>query len=367
MKRKDRRSRRAYGWPDTIRQPERPPKVVYLDLLHWIGLSKARAGHRNGYPFRDALDACMSAVTRGDAVFPISDSIYFEVSKMASHRRRHDLRVVIEELSSFRVLMARHLIARHEVETLLDRLIGPSPTPINSMDYLATGVMRAVGLVGGIRIRDANGEDVTDAARAAFPDGPEAFDRLIKDGELRLERMALEGPTPDEEPELRRTGWNPQAAYASAERRAEQEREQAGRFDSDPGWRGERIRDVVTVWEYTVELSAMTTDGIIARRADITRLFEGDDRDAFRAAFDSMPSFDVAVSLKTALHRNPAHPWSPNDIVDIDALGSSVPYCDVVVTDKEAASHLRQTGVADRIGTVVRTNLDDLLQDLVPA
>ena len=38
-----------------------------------------------------------------------------------------------------------------------------------------------------------------------------------------------------------------------------------------------------------------------------------------RRAFDSMPSLDVAVTLKTALHRDSEHRWTTNDIQDIDA------------------------------------------------
>jgi len=38
----------SYGWPQTLRLPSRPPKLVYLDLNQWIALAKAMAGHRDG-------------------------------------------------------------------------------------------------------------------------------------------------------------------------------------------------------------------------------------------------------------------------------------------------------------------------------
>ena len=44
-----------------------------------------------------------------------------------------------------------------------------------------------------------------------------------------------------------------------------------------------------------------------------------------RRAFDSMPSFDVSVSMKTAYHKDPSHRWNPNGIHDIDALASNLP------------------------------------------
>jgi hypothetical protein len=45
----------------------------------------------------------------------------------------------------------------------------------------------------------------------------------------------------------------------------------------------------------------------------------------------------------------------------LDALGSTLPYFDIVVTDKAAASHARRTGLADRLGTTVLSRLDDLI------
>lgn len=69
----------AYVWPHTLRLPERPPKLVYLDLNHLIELAKALAGHRDGEAHVDVLTACLRAVEDGRAVFPISDSIYAEI------------------------------------------------------------------------------------------------------------------------------------------------------------------------------------------------------------------------------------------------------------------------------------------------
>ena len=60
------------------------------------------------------------------------------------------------------------------------------------------------------------------------------------------------------------------------------------------------------------------------------------------------------------------HRWKPNRVHDIDALASTVPYCDVVVTDKEAASHLAQTGVAGRFQTTVLSRVEDLIPLIGP-
>lgn len=353
------RSDVGYAWPTTLRLPDRPPKLVYLDLLHWISLAKANSGHRDGELFRDALAACVGAVEAGAAVFPISDAIYMEVAKIGQHRQRRDLRNVIERVSQFRVVTSRVIVAEHEVATLLDLLVGPSPDPINTMDFLDWGVARAFGMVGGFRVKSLDThEDVTDEVRSQHPGGPEDFDRTLAQADLKLNRQVLDGPTAEEEPEMRSLGWDPRAAYKVAERRAEQELDQVKRFDADPTWRRGRIRDVVAAREVAIEIINMVARGLSARGASLDEVLP--DVDAARRAFNSMPSFDVSVSLKTAYHRDPSHHWTPNDIHDIDALSSTVPYCDIVVADKAASSNLLQTGVAARLKTTVLSRLAHL-------
>jgi hypothetical protein len=336
--------------------------LVYLDLLHWVSLAKANKGHRDGGRFADVLGACLRAVQSGSAVFPISDSIYMEVSKIGQHRQRRDVRDVIELLSHYRVITSRVIIANHEVETLLDELVGPSSRPINEMDYLDWGVARAFGMVGGFRIKDSQtDQDVTEDAAAKYADGPEAFYRRLALAELELNRKTLEGPTAEEEPVLRADGWNPRAGYEVAAQRAAQEMEQVERFNDDPAWRGERIRDVIAAREFVIEINRMLYEGLADRNATLDDVLDENDIGRTRRFFNSMPSFDVSVSMKTAFHRNPDHRWKPNHIHDIDALASTVPYCDIVITDKEAASHLIRTGVAGRFQTTVLSRIEDLI------
>ncbi len=354
-----------YVWPKTLRLPSRPPKVVYLDLLHWVSLAKANSGHRDGGRYTDALGACIGAVERGVAVFPISDSIYMEVSKIGLHRQRRDLRGVIELVSQYRVITSRVMIANHEVEALLDELVGPSSRPINEMDYLDWGVARAFGMVGGFRVKDSQtDEDVTEEIAAKHPNGPGAFYRKLARAELELNRKTLEGPTTEEERGLRADGWDPRAGYEVAARRAAQEMEQVERFNDHPAWRGERIRDVIAAREVVIEINRLLYEGLADRGASLDDVLDENDLDRTTRIFNSMPSFDVSVSLKTAYHRNPAHKWKPNHIQDIDALASTVPYCDGVVMDKEAASHLKSTGLAGRFHTAVLARVEDLIPAL---
>ena len=334
----------TYTWPTTLRLPSRPPKLVFLDLLHWIALAQANTGHREGRQFMDALAACIAAGEAGAAVFPISASTCIEVMKIGQSRQRQDLRYVIELVSGYRAVTPRPVIEEHEVEALLDRLLGSSPVPIHAMDYLDWGVAHAHGKVSGFKVK----AEVTGDLRPG-------------QAELEFNRWALDGPTADEELWLPGLGYNPMATYEVQLQRTAEEMEQVERFNVDPSWRDPRIRKVVRTREIRSEIREMLARGLIARGAEPEVLAKfGPDLDAF----DSMPSFDVSVSMKTAYHRNPKHQWKPNHIQDIDALAETVPYCDIVVTDKEARSHLAQTGVAERLHTTVLSRVTDLIQHL---
>jgi hypothetical protein len=217
-------------------------------------------------------------------------------------------------------------------------------------------------MVGGFRIRSSEGQDVTMEVRSAHPDGPVAFDRILAQAELELNRRSLEGPTAEEEPELRADGWDPTAALQVSERRAAQEIDQVARFNDDPQWRRGRIRDVVAAREVLIEINETLHRGFSEREATLEDVLSG--VETTRRAFDSMPSFDAVVTLKTSYHRDPRHLWTTNDIHDIDAMGSTLPYCDIVVTDKAMASHIQRTRLGERLDTVVLSRLSELDQHL---
>ena len=65
----------------------------------------------------------------------------------------------------------------------------------------------------------------------------------------------------------------------------------------------------------------------------------------------AMPHHQVAVSLKTRLHRDGQHRWTSNDVSDIDALSVAVAYCDAVFADAAMRSALVTSKELDRLNT----------------
>jgi hypothetical protein len=344
-------------WPPALRLPGRPPLLVYLDLNHWIGLAKARTGHPGGDGVRAPLAACREARASGQAVFPLSAAHYMEMLKIKDPAQRRDVAAAMEDLSGFVTLMSRAVVMQLEIEGVLDARLGPAEICYPTVDLLGHGFGPAFGRDGTLRTRDRHGQDITGSLT------PEQRAALAE-ADMSAQRAMLAGPNNDQLDALRARGWDPQAAVGVAERRAAQERELVTILAADPRWRRGRLRDVVAAREAVIELFDMLGAALRLRGLRVHDAMA--DRDATRSLVRSMPSSDVAVDLKTQMHRNAqrAARWSANDVFDMDALALAVPYCDVVVTEKHAADALGRAGAPDRYGTTVLTSLAPLPESL---
>ena len=216
-------------------------------------------------------------------------------------------------------------------------------------DYVGIGAGWAVGKRIAPSVVDGHGRDVTTEAFATLP--PEL--RPFMDPEFvsyTLTGMVIEGPAnPSEEADLRAGGWNPQALTEMMDNRVLLESQFVKDLDeyiaTDPSsvdWRKGRLRDIVSARELFLETNETFSAILDQQELTIQDVFDMSGTPGAirhnRCITDAMPTFDVAVTLKTSYHRNPNHPWTRNDIFDIDAMSTVLPYCDVVVTDKEMTS-----------------------------
>lgn len=353
------RSEVEYLWPTSLAREASNRRSVYLDLNHWIGLAKANTGHRDSKRYKDLLQVAQDAVRDGEFIFPLSGQHYMELSGIRDPRQREDVAAVMVQLSEFRTLLCRSFVMRMELEAVLDVLVGRRDAPLAVLNVIGTGFGHAFGVSGQLQIRDQSGAP-PETIRQQWPGGPQVHDDLLAELQYLGEWMVLRGPDDEDLAELRATGFDPVAARRGQEIRAQQEREQALRFEAEPRWRRGRIRDVVAARYVLVELADMLNEGLAARQATLDDLL-GHDRHPGRSLVDAMPSGDVHVSLLVAAHRNPQSTWTSNDFFDIDALALAVPYCDVVVTERRRANDLNHSGCAQRLGTTVLTSPEELL------
>lgn len=353
-----RRQTPTYAWPGHLVRRQTGQSLVYLDLNHWISLAKAATGHRTGGPYQPALTAVRDAASSGLYLFPLSLTHYMEMAGIQDPRQRADIADVMEEVSGFTTLLSRTHIMRMEVEAALDRALDTDSPHLADIELLGHGIGHAMGMRGGLSIRSASG-DVTDEARAAWPDGSAAFDLMLANARGQLERSMLRGPTDAEVPDLKANGWDPTAAKRSAESRAESERQLAERLDNDPQY-WNRLRDVVQARYMSLEVIDMLTQALLDRGRTLAEVVTG--RESIRSFADCMPSADIHATLTEAAHRNREKSWEPNDIFDIDALSITVPYCDIVVTERYASHVLNAAHLPRWMKTEVVPRLKDLTE-----
>ena len=365
-----------YVVPSNLRIPDM--RRVYLDLNHWINLSKCKSGHKDGQRYRAAFDACAAAVDEDRAIFPLSLSLIMEINAIRDPQQRLWLRWTIEQLSRFRAVVPRAITAALEFEEILANRLDNIRLRTAPVDFVGVGTEWLVGIHLNPSVVDTKGRDVT---AEILPSLPPEFRWFVNSEFMSytLTGMAIEGPAnPSEEADLKERGWNPQALTKMMDERVLLESKFVGDLDeyidTDPSsvdWRKGRLRDIISARELFLETNETFSAVLDRQGITIRDVFDmsGTSRAIHhnRCITDAMPSFDVAVTLKTSYHRNPSHPWTRNDIFDIDAMSTVLPYCDTVVTDKAMASHIDRTKLAERLGTKVVSSLDDLLEELAEA
>lgn len=342
-------------WPSSLTERPPTPRLAYLDMNFWINFAKAAIGHPAGERYRAAWEVSLAANADGSVIFPLADCHYVELSKVRSPGQRSHVAGVMEQLSGFTAILSRPTIMRLELDVSLGNLFGEDHGLLPDLPLLGWGMAWAFGR-RGLRFGDGT-SDTTDLIRQQCPD-------IYEEVRVMFERAMLAGPQDHQLAALRSMGWVPDAGTAVAEARAQQEREQAGRFDLDTAWREGRLRDVILAREVVVELFDMLNEALAARGRRFAELNLDEDRAKARQLVRSMPSSEVSVELKRAAHRNPQLGWTANDVFDIDAMSVAVPYCDIVVTERRACATVRAAHLDRRMNTVVVASPADLITAL---
>ena len=334
--------------------------LVYLDLNHIVAMARVRTRHPKAQPVYGRLfDSATRAAAEHRAVFPLSESLVWEIAKIADPKQRTNLADVLEPLTRYQYMLGRVTLAHLEFMAGIAAITGE---PADDLGYplIRPTIGHAFGVVGGLKIVDANGNDTTDEARRAM--GADEFDKKMAELNLEFERQALRGPADDEVDDLReRYGYQPEVALEGHQSRVAFERETARLLDEHPEWRRGRLRDFVGAREFIHEWLDMFTRIKLARLESGQPAFEPTD-DEMRTLMGTMPHAQVAISMKTRFHQNSAHVWTANHVTDIDAMSVAYAYCDAVFTDKEARNALLASRELRPLNTFVPRRAQELVE-----
>jgi hypothetical protein len=347
---------RELAWARVMR-PRIP--LVYLDLNHIVAMARVQTNHPKADPrYRRLFESASLAAAERRAVLPLSDSHVWEIAKIADPKQRNALADVLEPLTGYQYMLGRTTLAHLEFTAGIAAIIGEPPDELGH-PLLKPTIGHAFGMVGGLKIVDEAGNDKTDDTRRAM--GTEEFDRHMAELNYQFERQVLRGPADDEIDELReRYGYQPETALASHDNRVAYEHETARLLNENPRWRRGRLRDVIGAREFAHEWLDMFTRIRTERIESGQPAFDPTD-DQMRTLMGAMPHSQVAISIKTRFHQNPAHVWTANHVTDVDAISVAYAYCDAVFTDKEVRSALLASPELRALHTFVPRHVDELV------
>lgn len=347
---------RELVWAQVMR-PRIP--LVYLDLNHVVAMAKVQTCHPKADPVYGRLfESASRAAADHRAIFPLSDSHVWEIAKIADPKQRNALADVLEPLTGYQYMLGRTTLAHFEFAAGIAAITGEPPDELGH-PLIRPTIGHAFGMVGGLKIIDEAGNDKTDDTRRAM--GSEEFDHKMAELNYQFERQVLRGPADNEIDDLReRYRYRPETALASHESRVAFENDTARILNENPQWRRGRLRDLVGAREFIHEWLDMFTRIRMERTESGLPAFDPTE-DQMRTLMSAMPHCQVAISMKTRFHQNPAHVWTANHITDIDAMSVAYAYCDAVFTDKEMRNALLAAPELRPLRTFVPRRVDELV------
>jgi hypothetical protein len=354
--------RGALGLPDTSgpqphwRRPNELDRTkaklrVYLDLNHWILLARSSRSNRRSETDAVALEQLRSCTTSGEVAVALSMSLLQEVSKIGSVRQRTDLADLMGELTGFWFLASPTALLKGEVEQALHDRRGRPMFP-HRVEPFGYGV--------GFAFDQPSLQLRISADRVGLDEFllSNALTKESLEGELDFfaQYFLVRGPSLEDLKHME--DYHPEYWVEIAKRRAEREERLAADLEAEPQYR-DRLDDIIWArmlyWELSDHLPAL-----LDRSGLTVRSFFSKGKDWLTAFMDGLPTIATEAALRNRAHRNAGRQWRVNDIADGDALRVAVPYCDLVVTDREACALLRQAHIGERFDTQVVSSLTEL-------
>lgn len=327
---------------------------IYLDQNKWIDLARAATGHPDGTQFHDALAMSRTAVQAGDVSFPLDIYRYWETSKRGNADSRLRVVEVMRELSRGHTLAPPFGLLDQELDTALSRLFEVATEP-RKQQVFGLGVRH----ISGDRVQWPTVDSMVNPVLSrALPSGTMP---LLQDEVNDLLEAELLGAGP----EMHRRAGRPLSEYDQAQRFVEFENEVAAAIKHhnlkgdhvDLAIRASDLGDIRPPLDAALQRIGMTFE----------QLHKELGASGLLGFIDQLPTRHVTSVLRSARHRQTHHEWEANDFVDIVALPVAATYCDLVVTEKQWAHHLRQGKIPEKYNTIVLSTLKDLTQVIVNA
>ncbi len=320
---------------------------VYLDQKDWIGLLKARVGHRDGNRFHDALLVLREAVEHGWVSLPLSVEHVMEVHHRTDWESRVALAETMVELSRWHTIGNHRCLYEAEIDRSLSVMFGRPAVPRSAQAF-------------GKGLNHAFGRNAIDYRPP--PEVPDEVREPIKKWANEvLEFAALVGAPPG----FQAPNYDPEAGRAVAKAFAgEQERMRTVRRPNSYH-RGDKNRRATSV-EVFGEFEKGITAALNAAGLHWGYVFDSG-QTGMERLIQLTPMMAVHLELRRLRHEASPKPWEENDLNDLSALSRAIVYCDVVVTERVWTDFVERTDLEARFGTTVLRDLTEIVPYAISA
>lgn len=315
-------------------------KRIYLDQMAWIELAKAKYSKSKDVRYIDAYLLAKEAVQNGLAQFVLSGTNHQETQRRQSYDSRLDIVEVMAELSGFHAICRPHRIVPTEIEIAICDLFEIRPVPhvqpfgegMDFMwDYQFGDLSSQLSLLGTtdcaqlgitprllelLRVWPSLANDILLAAGRDSKNFPE-------DGELIRKLQSLDGNFVER-----------QELISSA-------------IESDPLLRAKLDHVVAGAALAEIRVEVLLACGRLGVDPDILLDMLAGDSAKYLTFFRGIKSRWVAYRMELQVQGQIDRKWKPNDLHDVIGLSVAIPYCDIVVTEKQWR-HLARTEHLDR-------------------
>lgn len=318
--------------------------TVYLDQNKWIDLARAATGHPLGESYRDTLRQLREAASEGRATFVLSCAHYFETARASDPQKRIDVATVMLELSGSKTIAPPHVIVPWELDRALAQLHRLEEA-VDDPEIFGQGATHAFNspALAYRAPAEFNGMPLSAQVRAQLSVlcGPMYELQLLADAGL----LSVPGlPRLQIETHKQLTD----AKFVDGQNMVRDHLDTRGRQHLRTAMLGTAVADVMSPLIAATERLGVDLGAMLGNPAQLEELIA------------RTPSRWVEMELRRLRQANPQKAWEGNDLNDLTALSITIPYCDIVVTERMWTGLINQAKVGDRFGTSVIRSVSEL-------
>ncbi len=316
-------------------------KVIYLDQWVYVRLLRTYNGASPEYPkyvelCKDVIESSNKGVNR----FPFSIAHLHETIKRTKLDSRKELFKFIFDLSKFNTIRPWIQVVNPEIRNAILTSLGRRLIPLSSFVF-GDELGHCFGRKAGIESTDKNKavpEEVKVEILSAYKNSELMADALSKDKMLEY----IEGWRQQDDKMVNELEELRLKEYSHPDKKKRKDISDARFFITI-------IRDpfIQILSDFNLDFNEYTK-----------KIFSS--KEAAESFLKSIPTAYVFHVLNEARNMNSSRPIKPNDLWDLSFLAIAVPYCDIVVTEREWAQILNQKKIGELYNTKILYSLEEL-------